>query len=259
MVEYAIRLRQLARAFVDAQSVAPTAKDEAQLTESLGALFEKRSTVRVVESTTRGERTLYHWGQDLEWQLGLFAESFDLHRIGTDQDGGEVGDFGKFAERAAEILSVTLEHFGRRPHRLALVQEGLLREMPAEELAAVAPRLLRMPPSFEARSPFEWDWRCGRHGTMHIGDVDEETNLVATVKRASLRIGLRIGLKTPDAPGPGELETYDRIAVDIDVNTTHVDTRARFAQSGIREFFSKAISEHRALSDEITAVLEGRK
>jgi hypothetical protein len=240
-MNYDIRLRHYSRAFVDAQSLAPTGDDVARLGERLG---HPLVAMPVLEPATMRQRVMLGWA-DFEWQLVILGDSFDLGHNGIGQNGANIGDVALFATEAASVFAAVAEHFGRVPHRLSLVQEGLLREMTAPQMDAVAARLIRVPPSFAGPpAPFEWDWRCARHGTMRIGDTDEETNVLATVKRLSGNLMLE-----------GAPAMFDRIRVDLDVNTVPNQTRGRFAREQMRQFFAEAVRAHEALDAEVSALI----
>lgn len=244
-MNFAIRVRQLARVFVDAQSLTPTPQELLRFSEAVG-LREKLSTPFLmpvaVSDPLGGSPRQAIASQQLDWQLALLGQSFDLTRLPTDATGSNMGDLADFARRAADILSATAQHFGRTPHRLVLIQNGILEEMPSTRMDSIARRLLRLPDAFNA-NPFEWDWRCGRHGAMRLANADEETNVLATLKRQS-------GIM--QAPGAAAV-AFDRIMVELDVNTSPANTRGRFPEGPTREFFALAAQEHVRLDKELSA------
>lgn len=243
-MDFAIRSRLLARAFVDAQTVAaPTVDDVAGLAK---AMAQPDLTVgpTIVEAATLRQSSLLSWGNS-GWQLALLGGSFDVTRLGTLPGGENLADLSAFATRASDVLAVATDYFGRIPHRLVLAQDGLFEEMTPERLDAIALRFLRLPPGLETYPPFEWDWRYARHSTLRLGVIGEETNIVATVKRAAgvLQMG---GLPLP----------FDRIQVELDFNTSAVNTRGRFRAEEIRTFFAAAVREHGTIGAQVESLIK---
>jgi hypothetical protein len=242
----AVRIRQLARAFVDAQSITPSTEQLLRLIEE-ARLVERMSTPAVLPlplrdpgapPTSAMRFTLA--SAQLDWQLALLNQSFDLTRLPTDMDGTNIGDLGEFASMAASTLWDCARFFGRLPHRLVLGQSGFMGEMSSEQLDSVARRLLHVPTSFDAPPPFEWDWRCARYGAFTIRDRNERTNIVATIKRTS-------GVMQSAT----EKRPFDRIFVELDVNTLADDARGRFEEHDMKQFFVAAVAEHSRLADEL--------
>jgi hypothetical protein len=240
-VNYGIRLRLLARAFVDAQSLTLNAEDKVALASRLGQndlIFHPQGAVDLVTGQTR---PLAAWG-NFEWQLALLSDGFDVVRLGTGSEGANLADLGAFANRAAEVLNATASHFGRIPHRLTLIQEGLLSEMDGAQMDAVALRLLHVP--LARQPPFEWDWRCAWHGTMRLGTTDEQTNVLATVKRFPWTLALN-----------GKQSQVERIRVDLDFNTASTSSRGRFGEREVSDFYRMAVREQEAFGAEITTLM----
>jgi hypothetical protein len=256
-MNFAIRTRQLARVFLDAQGLSVDVEQALRFSHEL-QLATKFSTAAVlplpvVEVGTPGVARLSLATPDLEWQLSFLGQSFDLVRQATDLTGSNVGEVGDFARLAADLLPRAAAFFGRLPHRLVLAESGMLAEMPSERMEAIAQRLCRFPPSFESQPPFEWDWRVARRSQMKIDDRAEATNVLATVKRVSGVFQMVHMLQAV----PGDRLSFDRILVELDVNTTPDDTRGRFQKEGVQAFFGLAIEEHARLANELFAFALG--
>lgn len=252
-MQFAIRTRQLARLYVDAQSLVATEEQLAELikTANLATRMATPTVVRLMAddpTLPAGSPPRFVLASTrLDWQLAILGHSFDLSRLPTDLTGSNIGELSEFAAIAAEILWECSRVFGRTGHRMALVQSGMLAEMSDKQLDAVARRLLHLPASFETHPVFEWDWRIARRGTMHLGDREDSTHVLATVKRASGLLHV--------APKPGSADRadipFDRINVELDVNTSTADTRGRFGEKEVKQFFSAALDEHTHLAKEL--------
>jgi hypothetical protein len=177
-------------------------------------------------------------------QLVLLAGSFDVMTQPTDALGTNMTSFEAFAARASEILAQTLEVFGRRGHRVAIVQEGFLREMAPETLDGVRDRLLMLPQSL--RDPFEWDWRAVARADRTFGRNVEACNILASVKRLTAQIG--------DPARPFLPRTIDRLHVVLDVNTSPANLTERFGPDDVRAFGAGTPGWHEALSAEVSVL-----
>lgn len=247
---YDIKLKYLASVFVDADSITANAEN---ITLLLKILDDKRllpvslqepsltgAIPRIAFATPSGER-----------QLLLLGKRFDFTRLlgaGEEEDWGE---FSMFCQEAGEKLVAVLNFFKRKAHRIATVQEGLLHELPKDELGKITERLFKLPPIFVRNTPFEWDWRSAAVITRSFGNVTEPTNTIATVKRWSGKI-----IKKDE----GEViqPQLDRIRTDFDINTVADDVKARFDENHIRDFFKEAGSWHDQLSSELFAFISGK-
>jgi hypothetical protein len=246
-MEFAVRTRQLARVFVDAQSLAITADQLPKLIEA-ARLTDRLSTPFVLPlplpdpNLPAGSATRFALASaSFDWQIALLSQSFDLTRLPTNLTGSNIGDLGEFAATAAAVLWELTQFFGRVPHRLVLVQSGMLGEMPTKKMDTIARQLLRLPPSVEAAPPFEWDWRCASHGAFVLGDRNEETNVVTTINR-------RVG----SIQSATDQTLFDRIHIELDINTSPSDTRGRFEKQDLEQFFTAAVDEHTRLAAELT-------
>ncbi len=247
---YDIRLKYLASVFVDADSIIANAEnitlllrtlnDEKLLPVSLQEPSITGAVPRIAFATPSGER-----------QLLLLGKRFDYTRLLVAEEMEEWGDFSIFCQQAGEKLITALNFFQRKAHRLAAVQEGLLHDLPKEELEKITQRLFKLPPVFAQNIPFEWDWKSAAIITRSFGNVTEPTNTIATVKRWTGKI-----IKKDD----GEViqSHLDRVRVDFDINTVADNVKARFEESHIRDFFKEAGSWHGRLSSELFAFIEGR-
>jgi hypothetical protein len=169
---YAAKMRYLASIFVDAASIASSARNIEQASKALGDddflpfVFEGISLAQG-QSSRIGFRK-----SGGEWQLMLFHNRFNLTRHPTEPYGNNLGDFASFCHEAGSTLFSILSGFRKRAYRLAAVQEGLLHEMKPEEMEEVAQRLFRLPHTFAQTPTFEWDWRAASRIERQILDLN---------------------------------------------------------------------------------------
>jgi len=249
---YGTKLRYLASIFVDAVSIIASTRNIAEVSRALGGdtflpfVFEELS-ISQGQSSRIGFRTA-----NGEWQLYLFHNRFNLSQHPTDQEGSNLGDFSAFCQEAGTKLAAILSGLRKRAHRLAAVQEGLLPEMSPTEMEAVARRLLYLPPVFSQTPPFEWDWRAASKIDRQIRELTEQTNTLATIKR---QYGNITSNKDEEnrAPIP-----FDRVRVDLDINTTQDEVVDRFEEDHVQEFFTISPRWHADFSAEIFSFILGR-
>ncbi len=237
---YDITLRYLASVFVDAGSISVSAKHVADLLDRLGD--DTLLPTTVLEQTPAGvsNRIGFRSG-DGQWHLIVASSRIDFARTPGAAGVQDPGGFDEFCQAAASKLVVPLEYFGRRGHRLAAVQEGLLPELPSEKIDAVRERLLNVPEALSGESAFEWDWRCAFHLPRSFGGHEEKTNTIVTAKRLSGNIDRVIAGVPSRVP-------FDRIRLDLDINTWPQETTARFGQEDVFTFFKEVGPWHAELS-----------
>jgi hypothetical protein len=247
---YGAKLRYLASAFVDAQSIVPNMAD-------IGGLLAELSDERLLPTSIQEPSSsglvsrIGFAAEDGSVVLLLWGNRFDFARLSAVPEGSDLGDFGGFCEEAAVKLTTVLAHFQRQAHRLAAVQEGYLKDMPPDQINEIAGRVLNLPQVYRAHAPVEWDWRAVAHMERPINGLTEPTNTITTIKRAVGRF-LRL-----DAHTPMQVD-LDRIRLDFDINTLPTNLTARFNTEHVRSFFGQAGRWHADLSAEVLTFIFGR-
>jgi hypothetical protein len=224
-VPYEIPIRYLARTFVPAGQpfqLEHTAELVRELTAGAPTLLQEVQQIDITSGLMSNRAELV--SADRVWQVDLPGPSLD---VAYQPRGTQVVDFAEFCRRCAAFYLAILTRTNVRSNRLALVQEGLLGPMSDDALVGAARRLLRLPPPFTEHEPFEWDWRCASTVNQRIGGDIEPTNTIATVKRVT---GTR----------QGSNDVFDRIRVDIDVNTPPSRAELRFDQASVQGFYNDA-------------------
>jgi hypothetical protein len=247
-MNYDVRTRLLARVFVDAQALqVPQDEALAFARGELGGVMLGHA-LEPLPDGSNVERYVFI-SRERDRMVALLGGSFDYTVMPVDTTGTNLSDFAGFVKEASRVLALCADKFGRTPYRIALLQEGLLREMPPEEMDGIAHRLLKVPQRAEGKALFEWDWRTASRERRKVGSSEEDINLILSLKRGS-------GVMSPVR---GSRVTFDRVRVDIDVNTSHLDTRGRFDASRIDAFFAHAVEAHAQLAAEADALIGGTK
>ena len=238
---YGLHIKYLGSVFVDAEAIRANTKDVSELMkllkdeELLPIQFQELSASGMIQrigfQSSDGKRSLF-----------LLGKKFNYEYVTVGDEGSDLGDFSNFCKDAGNKLNLLLKYFGRKAHRLAAIQEGYLPEKNSEDIEIIANRLLKLPNTFSEKFPFEWDWRCAYLIERSFSNKLEPTNTIVKFR------------KRPK--GPDNL-SFGNIKVDLDINTTHFNTIARFGLKDVKKYFELSPSWHTTLSQEIDSYIKG--
>lgn len=237
-MDYALPIRYLARAFYQAPPSLTGSKTLLVVAKALGVEdLDVQPTQQLSLATGAVVARMSLSSPDQTWRVVGHGESIDVSYLPTLDEPHAVS-LARFVETSKEILSVTAD-LSAPAHRLACTTEGLLRELSEAEMETISSRLISIPNTFQA--PWEWDWRCVNTVVRRFADLEEPTNTIATVKRAS-------GVLVSQEP-------FDRIRVDLDINTTPKNTEARFRGTDTTSFFDEWRVWYQQLSDSVSDLM----
>lgn len=234
------KLKYLASVFWDADSIIANPQDISTLLAKLSS--ENFIPLTLIEQTTEGlKNRIAFQTPDGEWRLIIAGKRTDVFRNPTDLNGTNLGSLEDFSLKAFSHLQLVLQHFDIKGNRLALVQEGLFKPMSDDEFITIYGRLFKLPIFYSENSPFEWNWRSVSKTERSINSKTEIINTIAHILRCQgeIRIPKSEALK------------FDRIQVELDINTTHDNLHPRFDLTNINSFFKNAVLWHRELSNSI--------
>jgi len=163
-----------------------------------------------------------------------------------------------FLSRSRDILSHVLKVSGQKAWRLACVQEGLLAEMPEKEMESVEDRVIRRPTGFGHAK--EWDTRSVWRVPRAFSALTEECNEIMAVRRLQGEFGSRTVVRAPDGQSSIVATTaqrFDRIRIDLDINTLPTTEDSRFAEDDVIGFFDAAAKWHAELAQVAIAFATG--
>lgn len=241
------KLRYFASAFWDADSVVANPKDISTLLATLSP--DNFIPLTLVEPTAEGTKNrIAFQTPNNEWQLMITAKRINVFRHPTDPNGTNLGSLQDFSLKASSYLQLVLQHFDIKANRLSLIQDGLLKSMTEEEFKAIYNRLFKYPTFYSQNSPFEWNWRSASDPEHTINTQTEIVNTIAHILR------FQSELTIPNQP---EALKFDRVKVELDINTTHRNPHPRFDFANISSFFQNAILWHQELSETIFKFIFG--
>ena len=222
-----VTTKYLASAFVDAESIEYEADNLRPLLDALGdSELSAQNLVQITQSGLKKRFRFEHIGTGDDLQL--LGDRFDVTRKHKPPDGENMGDVAAFCEQAAELLSGSLDHFGRKAHRLAVVIDGLLTDLNENDFVVLADRLLNAP-DLGGGPPFEWNWRIATKIERSFGQFADETNTLVHIRRA------RVTMSALGQP----LFEGDTIGVSLDINTNPENKVARYDSDGIRAYLGE--------------------
>jgi hypothetical protein len=245
---YDTKLRYLASVFVDARDVQTTTRVAQDFAEALNR--DDLTSMTVMELGTGGAiPRLGFRTRSNDWLLVIQTQRIDFSRVPTEPRGANMGDFGPFCTEAAQILGTSLAHLGRNANRVALVQEGLLPEMNPDRLAEVANKLLKVPPTYKDVPLEEWAWQCIAMQQKAVGNLHENINVVTKISRIHGELAYSTLGEQP------QVLNFDRVRVDLDLNTAPSNVVPRFDTASLASFMEAAFTWHSALEAETISFL----
>jgi hypothetical protein len=246
---YDLKIRYLASAFVDAESIAPNASQAIELSKALGDNY--LPLIANEPSPSGPISRLVFRALDNTAQLALLGRRFNYSLQATNPEGSDLGELSDFCAQAKNVLAIALAFFQRKAHRIAAVQEGFLEKMSSQEIEKISLRLFNFPPTYKHVFPFEWDWRIASVIEREFSEIKEETNTITTIKRIPA-VALESGAHQPSRT------SSDRVRVDFDINTSTTNSVARFGEQQIHGFFDQVHLWHDALSSEVFSFIFGK-
>lgn len=235
--------RYLARLYIREPRNAPALmRLGADLTEKIGISDAEPSLVNDLDVATRQvSQGVMLTFADNTWLVKVTSESFDV-QVSQGYNVAKkthlyAPEFGDFLKRARELFDVLMGLTSTKPHRMAVVQSGVLARPPATPLDTVRSRLLTFPTVGES-APFEWNWRGAWKVSRQFGDRNEATNTIASLRLSDVAHVERLG---------------DRLVVELDINTDPGNPVPRFSQADVSAFVSKSETWHAQLAEAVAS------
>jgi hypothetical protein len=110
---YASKIRYLASAFVDAESVVPNATDALEFLKTLGNEKFFPGIIHELSPTGPMPRLSFHTSDNM-LRLNLLGKRFDFTLTAKEAEGDDLGKFSEFCEQAQHILARALIFFNEK-------------------------------------------------------------------------------------------------------------------------------------------------
>jgi len=164
-----------------------------------------------------------------EWFVDLDVHRINVVKNPTEPWGANLGSVEEFARNASEYISRVLRIHTISGTRLALVTKELLDLADEGRVLEAYARAINQLPFYEKHSPHEWQARSVARATYDLAGRDEELNVISSISRVRGSFGT-----------PKQVEEFDCIGTDFDINTYQKRTEPRFGIESLESFFSLA-------------------
>ncbi len=181
---------------------------------------------------------------DEEWRLAFESKRVLLKWQSLPKK--EMCEVDKFCKTVCTVFAKLLEVVPIVGNRLAFVEKGLFPEYSDEELARIRLRVLGDLPFYKQNLPIRWDTRRVGRIQRSFGGKTESLNVLTDINRVQGEFN----------DGDGGTRPFDRIEVELDVNTVQDNMAARFSQSDIEPFLEEAVLLQGQLIEEIGGALD---
>ena len=237
-----VRLKYQASIFVDAIDIKPEPDTIKLLIDVFRDMSLIPSTFQQISPPEPAPHTrLQFSSQDNEWAVRFATHRIDIERNPTDLKGSNLGDLLEFCSVVNDSFERLVTIFKKRANRIALITNFMLGEMTNKRLMSVYRKLFTPPKFYADNSPYEWDWRAVSKIPIKLQKLNEDINVITTVKR----------LRSQYGKGPEIIGGFDRIQLSYDINTSQDNREYRFALPQIKNFYQNAVGLHNEVCKEL--------
>lgn len=210
----------------------------------LGALNDKGLIPTTISEllltpSLKARAQLRFMSPDEEWLLAFESKRVLLRKQSLPKT--DIGDAKAFCNEAIEIFARLLDTVPIKGNRLSYVVNGLFPECSDEEFIAMKSRVLGDIPFYVSNRPNRWDTKCVCRVERDFGNKSEILNVLTDINRVQGEFNDGDGGKIP----------FDRIEVEVDINTTQDNLIARFDNTDIDPFLNEAIQMSDKLVSEV--------
>lgn len=209
----------------------PTSFKEAQL--SLNNITE------IFSSANAKDRIKMKSSNDL-WDLTFKSNRIDIIKNNIDFDGNSIGNCDQFINDVLDIVKIIDAKFQRKYNRLAFVTRYLGDKVEEGILDLVYNKVFHSIDFFKENNPYEWNNKISTTIVRKINDKNETINSLVEFKRA---LGELI------KPDSTEKEKTDRVELQIDLNTSHLNAEYRFDIQAIGDFTKTTLNVEKEIKD----------
>lgn len=181
-----------------------------------------------------------------EWQINIASHRIDVEKNPTSPRGQNLGDIQAFANDATDIIRKILEKFPRKGNRLSIITSGFLKELNRDLLNDIYYKFFRPIPFYEQKNTFEWGNTSVSLETIDINQNQEATNVITMLSR-----------KQGQIVEPTSIQSFDRIELFFDINTSASDENFRFSADSLQIFLDKALIIRNSIMDQVKRVIYG--
>ena len=113
-----------------------------------------------------------------------------------------------------DIINVLTESYSIKGNRVAYLTKYLLKVLNNDKLIDANKNLINLPSIYQKNPPFEWNTRNVCEISESLNGTIEKLNIITKINREKGVFRFTN-------------ESYDRIAIEFDINTTHLNIKNR--------------------------------
>ena len=171
---------------------------------------------------------------EYEIRIGGLRVDFIQQKIDllTNTRIGGPAKFFDFITKAVSALSLELDHGRTKGTRLALVVQHIEPHVNEEQLAAYFERVVNPAQIGRLGKVVDWTYRVNVRDNIELSKILEQVNAIKKIERLG-------GQVYQD----GQLNTFDRIFKEYDINTLPENINPRFSLSSLNNFAEIAVQK----------------
>lgn len=195
-----------------------------------GKGFEFIPTYGIQVDNNEKVRRMQLVSTDEKWIILFTSKRIDVYRNRRiDETEEEFGRVPEIASVMVEIIDTIVDAFPRHASRLSLVTQHLGNELSDEALDASFEKCAIPLGYHDGKIVKEWSVRSVAKAEYELTGSRELFNIISDIKRSQGQIQRK-----------GELVDFDRLVLDLDVNTDQDNSLLRFKSSDLRNFINVA-------------------
>jgi hypothetical protein len=180
-----------------------------------------------------------------EWIIRFGTFRIDFEKNPTNLKGSNLGGLKEFCVEAKSAFERILNKYPRKGNRISLVSRFLLEEFPEEKMQMIYTKLFNSPELYKENKPVEWNWRTVSRLPKKIDGLNEEFNFITQINRVQAEFR-----------NQKSVNTIDRIELNLDINSSPLNTDNRLGISEIGQFYDSVQIWHDDLIDELIDFLK---
>ena len=179
-----------------------------------------------------------------EWTITFLSNRINIEKRGIERHGENLGELNEFCSEAVGLFERITTKFGKKANRIALITDFLLEEMSEETFSTVYSKLFKTPKFYGDNPPFEWNWKVVSNQQITLKNLSETLNMITSINRGTGKLQVK-----------NEIKPFDRVRLQIDINTTPDNRDHRFDSNHTDSFYSQVVELHDRLFNEVEGII----
>lgn len=228
-----MRICYRASLFGDFQSVKPTPEYTIQLIAALRdhGLSMLPSTVQELAppSMTPVNRPSFS-SEDGSVQVAVLLSRLDVSKTGPMDGNSNIGDMATFSDLVEKCAAAALAGSSIQGTRVAFVVQAFCQDHDPIVIDGAFLKIFNPPEFYQDGTSKEWTFRANNLTNLDFDDCREQVNVITKIERVQ---GVYWAYGT-------QQKEFDKIAIEVDVNTSQSNSLTRFTSSNLSAFVRAA-------------------